>query len=270
MVNPREEERIVCAQNQPPEGGSSGVWSTHGLHWRDTAIYAIHDAKNHVLVLMDSVEFLRETCAESPTDPAVTEELELMRSSCRRLAALLKETLAAARDEACQLLPTPMDAREIVTAAVTQLRKHAASRRTVTVTVEPGNQPATVTDALLTRRILDNLLHNAIQHSPPNSQVSVRCSVRGDGLRVEVIDQGPGIPADRTDSIFEPFVSDSGSADAQEHAGLGLSFCRAAARALGGEVLVSNGDRNGAVFTLALPVMGVDQQDEDLDMVAAS
>jgi signal transduction histidine kinase len=106
--------------------------------------------------------------------------------------------------------------------------------------------------------VIDNLLHNAIEQSPPRGTVRIGWVVANGQVTVEVSDEGPGIDEGEVEQIFEPFVSSSDHGADGEHVGLGLSFCRAVAHAYGGDVLGRNGERGGAVFTFSIPVPTTD------------
>jgi signal transduction histidine kinase len=113
-------------------------------------------------------------------------------------------------------------------------------------------------DLDLTRRIIDNLLDNALKHSPQGGQVRLSAGRNGAGWRFEVADQGPGVPeADRA-RIFERFARGdrARTPDIEGGTGLGLALSAAFARAQGGEVRLVAKPGWGAVFELWLPDAG--------------
>jgi signal transduction histidine kinase len=107
-------------------------------------------------------------------------------------------------------------------------------------------------DPEIVGRILENLLVNAVRHTPAGGHVKLCAIARGDGLRLTVADTGPGVPPELRDHLFEPFVT--GRADGT---GLGLAIARELADAHGGQLtlLCAGGDTvdSGAVFALDLP-----------------
>jgi signal transduction histidine kinase len=105
-------------------------------------------------------------------------------------------------------------------------------------------------DHSLTSRVLTNLLSNALKFSKPGSQVTLRAESDGPGVKFSVIDQGPGIPADAIEEIFEPFGQVTGT---KGGTGLGLTFCRLAVRAQGGKIGVSSTLGQGSTFWFTLP-----------------
>jgi signal transduction histidine kinase len=100
------------------------------------------------------------------------------------------------------------------------------------------------------RQALDNLIGNAIAHSPDGGDVTVTAARRGGVITVEVTDEGDGIPAADLERMFEPGVRLTRD---RPGSGLGLAVVRAIARAHGGEVEVESTPGQGATFRLVLP-----------------
>ncbi|WP_027481003.1 sensor histidine kinase [Deinococcus pimensis] len=109
---------------------------------------------------------------------------------------------------------------------------------------------------------LRNLLANARRAVGPSGRVQLDLSGTPEGLRFEVSDDGPGLPAELGERIFDPFVSGSGSS------GLGLSVARQIAQLHGGELTGGNAEAGGAVFVLTIPDVMVGDEDEDEDVDA--
>jgi two-component system OmpR family sensor kinase len=109
-------------------------------------------------------------------------------------------------------------------------------------------------DAHRVRQVVDNLVGNAVRHSPPGGPVVVRVLVEQDGAAVEVSDRGPGVAPADAERIFEPFFrADTSRARATGGAGLGLAIVAAIARAHGGTVGVRSNGPGGATFWIRLP-----------------
>jgi signal transduction histidine kinase len=147
--------------------------------------------------------------------------------------------------------------------AMTQRREAAPERvhlgdfLTITATEQPeGLERIMVTapaalvriDPALTRRVIDNLLRNAVQHSPQGGIVHLSAEVIADTLRIEVRDEGPGVAPSLRDTLFEPFVT--GRADGT---GLGLAIARESAQAHGGRLSLIPTE-TGASFRLEIPL----------------
>ena len=103
------------------------------------------------------------------------------------------------------------------------------------------------------RQVLINLLSNAIKYTNDGGRVSVRCSADDEQVLIDVVDTGVGIPADRLDAIFEPFVQvERAYAGQRQGTGLGLSISRDLARGMGGELTVRSELGKGSTFTIRL------------------
>jgi PAS domain S-box-containing protein len=109
-------------------------------------------------------------------------------------------------------------------------------------------------DARRVRQVLLNLLSNAVKFTPPAGRVELACSCTGDAVSVSVRDSGPGIPQDKLEAIFEPFVQLGRSlTEPKDGIGLGLAISRRLARAMNGDLEVESRPGAGATFTLTLP-----------------
>ena len=103
------------------------------------------------------------------------------------------------------------------------------------------------------RQILINLLSNAIRYTEPDGQVIVSCAADDQHVLINVRDTGVGIPADKLEAIFEPFVQVSRAyAGQRQGTGLGLSISRDLAQGMGGELTVRSEIGKGSVFTVRL------------------
>jgi PAS domain S-box-containing protein len=104
------------------------------------------------------------------------------------------------------------------------------------------------------QQILLNLLSNAIKFTRPGGEVTVNCEATSDFMEVHVRDTGIGIPEDKLEQIFEPFVQlDRGQPGSNVGTGLGLAISRDLARAMGGELRVHSVPDRGSTFTLSVP-----------------
>jgi two-component system sensor histidine kinase KdpD len=115
-------------------------------------------------------------------------------------------------------------------------------------------------DVVLFEQVLFNLLDNAAKYAPAGSTVKLRAwheaGVNGPGaVKLQVIDEGPGIPAEAREHVFDKFYRVHNTDRQRAGTGLGLTVCRGFVEAMGGSILAGNRpDRSGAVFTLTFPV----------------
>ncbi len=144
------------------------------------------------------------------------------------LAPLLQECVAAAQD--------------------------AAAPRHVQVALEVHEDATVEGDPFLLRRAISNLLDNAIDFSPEGGQVRVSLARGARGARIDVQDQGPGIPEYAQEKVFEKFYSLARPHSRKKSTGLGLPFVREIASLHHGRIELANGVEGGAVATLSLPL----------------
>ncbi len=146
-----------------------------------------------------------------------------------------------------------IDLSDIVGAALQRAGKILAGHR-VTVTLPP-DLPMLSIDFLLLEQVLFNLLDNAAKFAPEGSAIEIS-GRREDGEAVILVrDEGPGIPPDALERIFDKFYRVQSGDRQRAGTGLGLAICRGFVEALGGRITASNrGDRSGAIFTVRLPI----------------
>lgn len=119
----------------------------------------------------------------------------------------------------------------------------------------PGDPQLTCRgDRAKVQQILANLLSNAWKFTPPGGTVVLSWEATPEHVLVHVRDNGPGVPEDKRETIFEPFVQlHMGFRRRVEGTGLGLAISRELARGMGGDVAVTGNDGDGSTFTLSLP-----------------
>ncbi len=189
-----------------------------------------------------------------PTSP---ETWQTMRDQTSRLRRLVDDvsTVSRAEERTLDLHSGPVDlvslATEVVRSAEPEFRG-----RGVTLTLQHDRDPARVTgDHDRLREILDNLLANALRHTPAGGHVAVRVTARRDEAELTVTDDGEGIPAEHLPHVFDRFYrADPARSRATGGSGIGLTIARALVRAHGGTIsAVSAGAGRGTRLTVTLP-----------------
>ena len=184
-----------------------------------------------------------------------TADLTRIQRSQKHLLSLINDILNFSRLEAgavtYDIAPVPLGG--IVDAAASMITPQAASKR-ITFSIEPCPPGLTVlADASKLEQILLNLLSNAVKFTHAGGHVSLACETAGDRVLVHVQDTGPGIPPDRLDDIFEPFVQlDRTFDNPREGAGLGLAISRDLALGMQGDLTVESTVGKGSRFTVSL------------------
>lgn len=180
-------------------------------------------------------------------DPVVERELAAMiHREVDRLRALVTDLLDVSRIEggALRLSVGWYDMGELVRESVARLRPRLGER--VVEVDAPADMPVEV-DYMLLERVIDNLVENAIRHAPVDRPV--RITVRPDSayLKVTVSDQGPGIPADDLDRVFEKFHRVEGRPGG---VGLGLAICKGIVEEHGGSIWAESPIDEGRGFAV--------------------
>jgi two-component system sensor histidine kinase KdpD len=117
----------------------------------------------------------------------------------------------------------------------------------------PEDLPPVSLDYVEIDQVLSNLVENAARHTRPGTRVVISAAIEGAEVAVEVSDDGPGVPRDALDRVFEPFFRGS-SGGTPRGTGLGLAVARGLVEAHGGHISVRNRPEGGAVFRFTLPV----------------
>jgi PAS domain S-box-containing protein len=182
-------------------------------------------------------------------------DLGRIQRSSQHLLGLINDILNYAKVESGRLQYdiAPIGLDESLT-TVEELIAPLAQAKQITCTLRsecPGVRVCA--DAEKLRQILVNLLSNAIRYTNEGGRVDVRCGTRGDDVLIHVTDTGVGIPADKLDAIFEPFVQvDRAYAGQRQGTGLGLAISRDLARGMAGDLTVTSELGKGSVFTVRL------------------
>jgi two-component system sensor histidine kinase/response regulator len=217
---------------------------------RQLDMFVIHDLKAPVASMKLHTQLLRRDATLSPTG---RESVAFVDGECDRLLHLILGLLDLARtaSAAPQLRVAPTSLRELVERSVTAFELRAAERDVALHLEAPGDDARLHADPELVRRVLDNLLDNALRHASRPGVVRVSLTLLGADYEVSVSDDGPGIPESDRDRVFDPFVRLPPSS--AESRGIGLAFCRQAVEAHGGSIGVGDSRDGGARFWFRLP-----------------
>lgn len=170
------------------------------------------------------------------------------------LISLVENLLSITRVEggAVQLHMETELLEEIIDEAMRHIHRRHESRK-VRVTQE-GDYILVSVDAQLIIQVVTNLVDNAIKYTPENSDITVKSYQRGNCAIIEVTDNGPGIPDDSKEKIFQMFYTTGyKSADGKRGMGLGLPLCRAILNAHKGTIEVLDHTPSGSIFRITLP-----------------
>jgi len=212
-----------------------------------------HDLRSPLANVVSSLDVL-EAMAPKEFDPAIKSLLDIAIRSTERIQRLTNSLLDLRRLEAGQPIGNlqMVSPRDLAGEAVETVMPIVENRSQEVSMLIPEDLPAVWVDADMLRRVLTNLLENAVKYSPAGSKIYVGAIPEGGKVVMWVQDTGPGIPPDERDRIFDKFTRLHGRGG-PKGLGLGLAFCRLAVEAHGGRIWVEDGPESGACFKFTLP-----------------
>jgi PAS domain S-box-containing protein len=191
-----------------------------------------------------------------PTTPEQLDYLERIRRSQQHLLGIISDLLNFSRIEAGTLTNDirQLSLQQVIDGVVPLIEPQAAAKAIVLEARKTAHDCLVLGDRAKVDQILLNLLSNAVKFTDSPGTVTVECKESGNVASMEVVDTGVGIPPDKLEAIFEPFVQLGRSlSSAHEGMGLGLAISRELARAMKGNLTVSSKVGSGSTFTLTLP-----------------
>ena len=218
-----------------------------------------HELKNPLASLRSAVDG-----AERVEDPELRRKLlEVARADVIRLDRLIGDISEAARTDAelARARFEPVDLGPLIEQLVGSWENRREKGDARLAFARPRMETAVVMgDAGRLVRAIDNIIDNAISFSPPGGLVEIAAARVGDDVRIRIDDEGPGVPEDLREAIFNRFHSVRPEhEDFGRHSGLGLAIARAIVEGHNGEIDVQDRDDapSGARFTIRLPVAEV-------------
>jgi two-component system, OmpR family, sensor histidine kinase KdpD len=217
---------------------------------RSTLLASVsHDLRTPLATITGAASSLLQPEA---LDPAAERELkEAIYDEADRLGRLVTNLLDMTRLEsgALRLSRDWQSIEELVGAALARLER-SRKGRTIEVRVPP-DLPLVPVDGVLLQQVLVNLLDNALKYTEPETPIRVTASVSDRTVTVEVADEGPGLPPDAEERVFEKFYRGTSG---QRGFGLGLPICRAILTAHGGTIRAEKRSPRGVAFRFTLPL----------------
>jgi PAS domain S-box-containing protein len=265
------------ATTLPLELGGRVLWlSISGVRFSDGVVYAFRDLTDeHRLEQMRS-DFVATVSHELRTPlasihgaavtlatrggelgPVVHERLlAIVVEQSERLSELVEQILLAAQLDSggLRLDREGFDAASLARTVISSTRPRIPAGVTVALAAPPDSPVVALGDPERARRVLGNLIDNAIKYSPKGGRIDVIIAPEDDRLRFTVRDQGLGIPPGEQDRIFEKFYRlDAGMSRGVSGSGLGLYICRELVTRMDGRIWVSSEPGRGSSFSFELP-----------------
>jgi signal transduction histidine kinase len=215
---------------------------------REFVADASHQLRTPITGLRLRLEEARAMLGVGGAEPSAdaTDEIDAATREIDRLSQVVTEMLTLSRIGERRSRPIPIDLGRLAADALGRWRGEAAQRRIALRMSGEASDPALcpIEDA---ERALDALIENAIRYSPERTTVEVRVA-EGE---IVVADQGPGVPADEVEAVFERFHRGSSGRAGPRGTGLGLAIARGLARSWGGDVNLEPGRSGGTRATLS-------------------
>jgi signal transduction histidine kinase len=215
-----------------------------------------HELQTPLAIIKGYASTLARTDAAWSPDQ-IREGLAVIEEEADRLNRLVEDLLAVSRIQALGLSAdrAPVDLPSLVSWLLR--RFETAHREHRFVVDSPADIPMVLADHQKVEMVLRNLLDNAAKYAPSGSTIAIRLRFepKHQSVRISIEDEGPGIPTEARERVFERFYRVDGS-DTREHrgAGLGLFLCRAIVEAHGGHIWVEPREGRGTVVTFTLPI----------------
>jgi signal transduction histidine kinase len=222
---------------------------------QETIELVAHDLRTPLTVIDGCIQMLELSLSEEALASA-GKILSLAQRSASRLMTLLEELLAAARQEVtyASLARQPVNLSQMLADCLESVRAKAKEVELDLVLALPPTLPCPSGDPTQLRRVLDNLIENAISYTPEGGQITLGASATEEQVAVSITDTGPGVPLEYREVIFERFTRVPGVQGRKQGFGLGLYFCRQVIEAHGGQIWVEPGPKEVGsrfVFTLS-------------------
>jgi len=213
-----------------------------------------HDLRTPLASILGSASSLR--AFHGSMDEAEQNELiGTIQDEAERLNRFINNLLDMTRLEsgAINVRAEATDLADVIGSALRRASKVLSTHR---VKVDLTRElPMPKLDSVLLEQVIFNLLDNAAKYAPPDTEVTVAALADGNVVRIEVSDEGDGVPPADLERIFDKFYRVHAADRKRAGTGLGLAICRGFIEAMGGTITARNrSDRSGAVFTVTLPV----------------
>jgi two-component system, NtrC family, sensor histidine kinase KinB len=252
---------VIYARRVEFEDTDSIQWTVHDITERkeldalreDLTSMIYHDLRSPLGNIVSSLGVLQGIVAQ---DEAANSILKVASHSTDRIQRLIDSLLDINRLESGQSIAEQSEAHaeDLIRAAAHDVEPSAAGRRQTVVINITEALPSIWIDPDMIRRVLINLLENAIKYSKSETRIEIGAKRDAAGILFWVQDQGPGIPASDHKRVFEKFARVKAGGHRPSGLGIGLAFCRTAVQAHGGTIWIESEEGKGSRFLFTLPV----------------
>jgi NtrC-family two-component system sensor histidine kinase KinB len=242
-------------------------WIQHDLSDRaaleelrnDLMSMIVHDLRSPLGNIMSSLDIMSSTLPGD--DEMLHSLLSIAGRAAARLSRLVDSLLDLRRLESgdLRLNRVAVNTAALLNEAMEQVQPTAEAKAIQLVTTVPVAPPIVPLDVDLIRRVMINLLDNAVKYTPRAGTITTHLKWGPELLTVSVCDTGPGIPAGEHQRIFDKFTRVQRATSAKG-LGLGLAFCKLAVEAHGGRIWAESEHEAGATFSFTVPIVAIEEK----------
>ncbi|MEB3190499.1 MAG: PAS domain-containing protein [Snowella sp.] len=220
----------------------------------DMSNMIVHDLRNPLTSILLAAEVMLKYVNRIDAHSILFKKAEQILTSGQRMKTMIDSLLLMAKLESGKILFNPV-ATDLSTLGKSILTEFELTARAHKIQLkgelpQPGN--TILIDAIILRRIIENLISNALKFSPPNSRIILSLEYLPENhIRVKVIDNGPGITPAEAEKIFQKFEIGTVKQNTAQ-IGLGLAFCKMAVEAQGGTLTLLPNQPQGSIFTVEI------------------
>ena len=225
----------------------------------DLTAMIYHDLRSPLANIVSSLDVLFSMVPDDEKETVQT-ILRIAENSTDRIQRLVSSLLDVNQLESGQPVADQkvVDTIPLIEKAVLDVEPVARGRRQTVSTTLPKELSPIWVDEDMARRVLINLMENAVKYTPPGGRIEIGASAEDQWVHLWVKDNGPGIPAGEQERIFDKFTRLRGS-NKSSGLGIGLAFCRLAVVGHGGKIWVESEPGKGSVFHFTFPVATEEQ-----------
>jgi len=221
----------------------------------DLTQMVVHDLRNPLSNIMNCLQMIHNAfLAKDETLPTI-EVLEIAIRNSKRLNQLIDSLLDLRQLEAGQaeLNKTNVHPKALAEEAVQLIKPLTLKKKQELILQIAPDLPKVPADQDMLTRVVTNLLDNAMKYTPVGGEITLRTEIRGDDMLFTISDTGPGIPPEARHYIFDRFARLDSTKEIKG-TGLGLTFCKLAVEAHGGQIWVESERGQGSHFKFTLPL----------------
>ena len=222
---------------------------------RELSAMLVHDLKTPLTVIRSGITLLADIATKADGKRANARTFELLEMSTARLQRMVEDVLQLAKLEESPGLQgaEAVDMKVLAKSCAKDFELVTADRKQeLALKLSRSAVPLVHGDPALLRRVLDNLVHNAVEHTPAGGAITIAVKPGEGGALVEVSDSGPGVPPEAREHIFRKFFQKDYKRFVG-NVGLGLALCEKVVARHGGTIGIGDAEPRGARFYFTLP-----------------